>query len=266
MNELFFVVSKIAWVILSPSNLLVLLMSLATLLLLMNKVNAAKWILLPTMLAGLGLLAYPISDLLMAPLESRMSKPDVYPSSIDGIIVLGGGEELKQSISWHTAEMGNGGDRYIAAAVLVKQYPDAPVIFSGGSGLLQLQDSAKEAYIATTLLTAVGIDEDRLILESQSRNTNENFLFMKSKLPKLHGTYILVTSAFHMPRSVGIARKQHINVIPYPVDYRSNTVALRQWDFNLLEHLQVLEPAWREWIGLTVYYWTGKTSAWLPAE
>jgi uncharacterized SAM-binding protein YcdF (DUF218 family) len=89
---------------------------------------------------------------------------------------------------------------------------------------------------------------------------------MKLKLPKKNGRYLLITSAFHMPRAVGIAHKQQLNVIPYPVDYRSNALALRQWDFNLFEHLQVLEPAWREWIGLTVYYWMGKTSQWLPRD
>jgi uncharacterized SAM-binding protein YcdF (DUF218 family) len=74
----------------------------------------------------------------------------------------------------------------------------------------------------------------------------------------------LITSAFHMPRSVGIARKQGIDVIPYPVDYRSNSEDLRQVDFDLFDHLKALEPGWKEWIGLTVYYWTGKTSDWWP--
>jgi uncharacterized SAM-binding protein YcdF (DUF218 family) len=67
-----------------------------------------------------------------------------------------------------------------------------------------------------------------------------------------------------MPRAIGIARQQGLNVIAYPVDYRSNKAELRQWDFNLYEKLEVLEPAWREWIGLTVYYVMGKTNQWFP--
>jgi uncharacterized SAM-binding protein YcdF (DUF218 family) len=85
---------------------------------------------------------------------------------------------------------------------------------------------------------------------------------MKPLLPKNNGTYLLVTSAYHMPRSIAVARQQHIHVIAYPVDYRSNDLKHRQWDVDFFEHLEVLEPAWREWIGLTVYYWTGKTSEW----
>ncbi|MDX1352138.1 MAG: ElyC/SanA/YdcF family protein, partial [Thiomicrorhabdus sp.] len=76
--------------------------------------------------------------------------------------------------------------------------------------------------------------------------------------------YLLVTSAFHMARSVGIARMQGVNVIAYPVDYRTNSDNLRIFDFDFFDHLKALEPAWREWIGLTVYYFTGKTNSWFP--
>ena len=239
-------------------------MALGAVQLFRNKISAAKIILLPTALISLILLAYPISDYLMHPLETRFSKPEILPDHIDGIIVLGGGEELKLSIGWNTIEIGNGGDRFIGAAFLAKQYPNAPVIFSGGNGSLRLDSTVREGDLARKLLTTVGIDNSRLLIESQSRNTHENFVLLKPFLPNKLGTYLLITSAFHMPRSVGIARKNEINVIPYPVDYRSNTPSFRQWDFNLFEHLEVLEPAWREWIGLTVYYWTGKTSEWLP--
>lgn len=264
MDEVFFVVSKLGWAIASPSNLLVILMTFATLMLLLNKVTMAKWVLIPLMIANCLLMAYPLTDSLISPLETRFSKPTPLPQTIDGIIVLGGGEKLKQSLSWQTPELGDAADRFIAAAVLAKQFPEAPIIYSGGSNLLSFQHGQDEANIAQTLLTAIGISKDRLIIESQSRNTAENFLFMKRKLPKPNGTYLLVTSSFHMPRSVGVARKLHINVIPYPVDYRSNTAALRQWDFDMFEHVQILETAWHEWLGLTAYYWTGKTSEWLP--
>jgi uncharacterized SAM-binding protein YcdF (DUF218 family) len=265
MDNAFFMASKLAWVFLSPINLIAILMSFATIALVFNKITFAKWLLLPTMLLSVLLLIYPISDSVMYPLESRFQKPDELPVNIDGIIVLGGGEELKLSLDWHTAEMGNGGDRFFAAALLAKTYPLVPVIFSGGSGLLDSPALVTELSVAKDLLTGMGINESRLIIESSSRNTYENFVFLSSVLPQRSGRYLLITSAFHMPRSVGVARNQGFNVIPYPVDYRSNSTKLRQYDFSLFEHLQVLEPAWKEWIGLTVYYWTGKTSSWFPA-
>lgn len=264
MDNIFFVLSKLAWGLLSPINIIILLVVLATVMLFVNKVTTAKWLLLPTTLFSISLLFYPVGDMLIYPLETRFSKLTELPADIDGIIVLGGGEQLKQSVSWGTAELGSAGDRYIGAAILARQYPMVPIIFSGGSNLLSNQNLGKEAHIAKRLLTAVGIDASRLIIESQARNTFENFLLLKPLLPKSDGRYLLVTSAYHMPRSIGIARQQQINVIPYPVDYYSNIPAFRQAGFSIFEQLQALEPAWREWVGLTVYYWTGKTSAWFP--
>ena len=263
MDNLFFILSKLAWGLLSPVNLILLLLTLAALFLLLNKISAAKWLLFPTAIVSFSLLVYPVSDVLMHPLESRFSLPAELPDKIDGIIVLGGGEELKLSSSWDRAELGSGGDRYIGTAMLAKHYPDVPVIFSGGSNFLRLEVDP-DGHVASSLLSAVNVKKDRMIIESQSRNTHENFLLMKPVLPKLKGKYLLVTSAYHMPRAVGVARRQKINVIPYPVGYRSNKPHYRQWDFNAFEHIEVLEPAWREWIGLAAYYLTDKTSEWFP--
>ncbi|WP_127471165.1 YdcF family protein [Thiomicrorhabdus aquaedulcis] len=265
LDSLFFIVSKLAWAFLSPGNLMVFAFALGTTLLVFNKLKAAKRVLMPSALISFMVMAYPVSDFLMMPLESRFSTPNPMPPSIDGIIVLGGGEDLKRSLSWNVAELGLGGDRYIGAAKLAQLYPNAPVIFSGGSGSMALQNTQGEGALANTLLTTIGVAQERLILESKSRNTFENFALLKPLLPKLNGTYLLVTSAFHMPRAVGIARQQGVNVIAYPVDYHSNTRDYRTWDFDLYDHLKALEPAWKEWIGLTVYYATGKTNEWLPA-
>jgi len=266
MDNLFFIISKLAWGILSPTNLIIGLVSIATLLLWLKKTRAANFLLTLCLLINLPLLFYPVGDLLIQPLEQRFSKPIEMPTDIDGIIVLGGGEELKISHSWNIAEMGNGGDRYVGATVLAKQYPNVPIIFSGGNSFLRFRKNNNEATIAQQLLTDMGVDKQRILVESQSRNTYENFLLLKPLLPKKNGHYLLVTSAYHMPRAVGIAQKQHLNVIPYPVDYRSNHQSIRQWDFAMFSHLQVLEPAWREWIGLTVYYLTNKTPTWLPTS
>jgi uncharacterized SAM-binding protein YcdF (DUF218 family) len=265
LDEVFFILSKLAWGVLSPTNMIILMMALGTLFLMKGAVSAAKKILVSTVVMTLLLTVYPLGDSVMFPLENRFSKPQSMPEQIDGIIVLGGGEQLKTSLSWQSAELGAGGDRYIGAAILAKRYPAAPVIFTGGNNLLSFQGKGDQGNVAQTLLTAIGIEKNRLIIESKSRNTNENFLFIRPLLPVTMGNYLLVTSAFHMPRAIGIARQQGLNVIAYPVDYRSNQPVLRQWGFNLYEHLEVLEPAWREWIGLTVYYVTGRTQEWFPA-
>lgn len=264
MDNLFFLVSKIAWALLSPSNLIIFAFFLGTLLLVFKRYTGAKWFLIPSALFAMTIMVYPVSDFLMKPLEERFSKPTELPTGVDGIIILGGGEDLKRSLSWNVAELGQGADRYTGAAELAKNYPLIPVIFSGGSGSVKLQDTGGEGVIAEKILTTIGINQQRLIIESKSRNTFENFKYIKPLLPKQDGKYIVVTSAYHMPRAVGIARQLDINVVPYPVDYRTNSDALRGVDFDFYDHLRALEPAWKEWIGLTVYYLTDRTNAWFP--
>ncbi|BBP44187.1 YdcF family protein [Thiosulfativibrio zosterae] len=263
MDQFFFVLSKLAWVFLSPINLILLGFMLGTLLLLLGWRYGKTLLVLSSLLAG-SVMSYPVGDYLIQPLEKRFSAPATLPLDIDGIIILGGGEDLPRSLSWGRPELGLGGDRYIGAKELADHYPNAPVIFTGGSGSVQLQNTAGEGNLARELLTKLGIAPERLIIESKSRNTYENFNVTQPLLPKADGTYLLVTSAFHMPRSVGIARKAGINVIAYPVDYRSNSDDIRHFDFDFFDHLKSLEPAWKEWIGLSVYYWTGKTSEWFP--
>ncbi len=263
MDNVFFVLSKLAWIFLSPGNLLLITFILGSLLVLFKAYGLAKALLIPNALVAGLVLAYPVGDWLIQPLEQRFSVPAELPQQIDGIIVLGGGEDLKRSLSWNVAELGLGGDRYIAAKKLADLYPDTPVIFSGGSGSIQLQNTGSEGEIAARLFADMGLNPTRLILESESRNTYENFRNLQP-ITRPGARYILITSAFHMPRSVGIARQFGMEAIPYPVDYRSNSAALRRVDFDLFDHLKALEAGWREWIGLTVYYWTHKTNEWLP--
>lgn len=264
MDSLFFYISKFAWALLSPINLMVILVSLATILLLLNYQKMAKALLVLVLLVNLPILIYPVGDLLIYPLENRFQKPVVKLDNIDGIIVLGGAENLVTTASWQQAEVNEAADRYLYTAKLAKQYPDVPVMFTGGSGTVQFRDDKKSADIPFQVLTAAGVDPERLIIESASRNTAQNFALIKPLLPKKNGHYVLVTSAFHMPRSVGIARQQGINVIPYPVDFRSTQAGLRTWSIDYLGHINTLSTAWREWIGLTVYFVTDKTSAWFP--
>lgn len=264
MEQLFFVLSKLAWAILSPLMVLNLLLVLGTVFLLFGYRKVALRFLFPALLFSLSLIIFPLGDWLIYPLEARISQPEQLPENIDGIIVLGGGEDIKTTISWQQPQVGQASDRYFGAALLAKQYPDSPIIFTGGNNLLRFDAGTTPAELSHELLTMVGVEKKRLIIESQSRNTYENFQRLKTVIPKRNGQYLLVTSAYHMPRSVGIAEKQGISVVPYPVDYRSQTGESRQMDFALFEQFEKLEPAWREWVGLTAYFITGKTSQWFP--
>ncbi|MDT8310479.1 MAG: YdcF family protein [Methylophaga sp.] len=266
MDELFFIVSKLAWSVLSPSAFFVGLTLLALVFLYCGYLQTAKTLLLTMTLIGFTVMAYPVGDILLEKLEQRFSVPAILPEQIDGIIVLGGGEQLKTSLSWQAPQSGEAGDRYLAAAMLARHYPQTPLWVSGGSNLVQQPQHHEVADIHRQLLLMAGVSASKIHIEQNSRNTYENIHNLFQVIPEPDGQYLLVTSAYHMPRSMGIARKLGLNVIAYPVDYRSQRGDQRQWDFALFEHLETLEPAIREWLGLTIYYLTGKTSQFLPGQ
>ena len=264
MDNLFFVLSKLVWGLLSPTSLMVWLLVFVTLLLWLNYVRQAKKLLLLMSIVSFIVMGYPVGDYLIHPLETRFSVPEQMPEPLAGIIMLGGAEQLKLSASWQAPQVGDGAERILQTAELAQQYPTLPIIVTGGSNLVQMQHLDSEGQVAKKLLSQAGVEPARVIIETQARNTYENFQKIKPLLPKPAGRYILVTSAFHMPRAVGVAKQQHINVIPYPVDYRSDKPNNRYWDFDLSAHLAVLETACHEWLGLVVYYATGKTQSWFP--
>src|SRR4029077_19523341 len=119
----------------------------------------------------------------------------------DGIVVLGASIEADLSAAHGAPVVRNAPDRIIAAAILARRYPNARVVFSGGSANL-LSNDAREADFAGEVFEGLGIDNSRLTMERGSRNSLDNPEFSKALVaPKPGERWLLVTSAFHMPRS-----------------------------------------------------------------
>jgi uncharacterized SAM-binding protein YcdF (DUF218 family) len=188
------------------------------------------------------------------------------PARVDGLVVLGGGFEGAINLVRGGYDLNSGGDRFVEAAILARRFPDARVLVSGGTGTLVL-DGEGDADTAPRLLTALGVDRTRLILENRSRNTYENAQFSREMAdPKSGETWLLVTSAFHMPRSVGLFRKAGFDVVPWPVDYRtSGEEGIGLFRDNPADSLQTATMAIREWIGLAAYRASGRIDQILPA-
>ena len=149
-------------------------------------------------------------------------------------------------------------ERLTAFADLADRYPDAKLVFTGGSGALTDQ-SLKEADFAAPVLLRMGVALDRVIFESQSRNTAENASMTREILASApRGTWILVTSAFHMPRAVGVFRENGWQVFPYPVDYITRREVRPILQVGLRSGLNSLAVAAHEWTGLTFYWLTGR--------
>lgn len=262
----FFAASKMFWFLVAPSNLLMLLGGLGLLLALVPRGRRWGMRLLAVSIVGWGVLGFsPVSNYLLNPLEERFP---IYRGDepITGVILLGGAEVADVGIARGVPAYANAGERAIAFGALARKYPDVRLVFSGGNGKGN-SDTLTEARMTMIALPYLGIAPERVEFESHSRNTAENALFTKELLkPKPGERWLLVTSAFHMPRAVGCFRKVGFDVIPYPVDFRTiGPDELNETWSRTSIGLDMADVAIKEWVGLVAYYLSGKTSALFPA-
>jgi uncharacterized SAM-binding protein YcdF (DUF218 family) len=262
----FFFLSKTLGIMLLPANFLIGTGVLGVILLALRSAVLGRRLLV----ASIVLLAIcgfsPLGNWLLYPLEHRFPAWDAARGAPDGIVILGGSIDPELSAAHGAAVFTHSADRIIAAAALARQYPNARVVFSGGSANLIADDTAKEADYAASVLEGLGIARERLTTERRSRNTHENAEFSKAVAkPKDGERWVLVTSAFHMPRSVGLFRKAGFAVEPYPVDWRVGDAAnLLKFSAFAVEGLERTDIAVREWIGLVAYWLTGRIDTLLP--
>lgn len=201
----------------------------------------------------------PLGKLLLMPLEDRYPPWLPTQEAPSGIIILGGGINPDISAARGVAVSDIGIDRVIAAARLARRYPQARIIYTGGSANLVGSD-AREADFAVQLLADLGIPAERIEAERNSRNTIENAAFTRTLAsPKPGERWLLITSAFHMPRSVGLFCKVGFSVEPVPTGWRTNGL-VNPFEFgSFVGGLTLMNIAMREWIGLAASWITGKT-------
>jgi len=257
LDSLFFVFSKVAWFLISPDSLLLIWFLIGIVALWLDKVTLSKYLLIPLLTIFLLIAVFPVGNWLLYPLESKYA-PNPSLDNVDGIIVLAGSEDAVMSAVWDQVVTGGAIERDLAFMALAKKYPDAKLVFTGGSGLLMDQEY-KPADVAKQLFEEQGMNVANIIFERESRNTSENVVFTKRLVkPSVDENWILITTGWHMPRSMGIFCKAEWKVAPYPVDFRTNPDKLFQvgWDFS--GHLNGLKLGIKEWVGLLVYRITGK--------
>jgi uncharacterized SAM-binding protein YcdF (DUF218 family) len=262
---LFFTLSKTLGIMLLPTNFLLGVGLIGAILLATRFASLGRRL----MLVSVALLAIcgfsPLGNWLLYPLEQRFPPWDAARGAPDGIVVLGGPIDADLSAAHGVAVVSAAGDRLIAAAALARRYPNARLVYTGGSANL-ISNDAKEADYATALFESLGVSKARLVMERRARNTQENAEFSKVvAAPKSGERWLLVTSAYHMPRSIGLFRKAGFPVEPYPVDWRVGGRAYLMNFHNFsIDGLASVDVAVREWMGLAAYRITGKTSEFFP--
>ena len=259
---MFFIASKTLWFFAAPSALLIL----------GALIGAAFSARRNGQLLALGCLAVllvigvaPAGALLISPLENRFPAPPANLPPPYGVVVLGGAIDDDITRARGQATFDEGAERLTEAAILARRYPSARIVYSGGSNSLLARPSS-EAEDARRLLVAMGVDSERITLETHSRNTDENARFTAALVhPESGQTWLIVTSAYHMPRAMGLFRKAGFAAIADPVDYRTEG-GRRDWRLNVnLPHgLALFDLAAHEWVGLLAYRLSGRIDSFLP--
>lgn len=248
-----FVVSKLLSAITQPMFWLAFWWVLALLML-------VRWRRLATAmlwggLAVMGLLGFQaLPDALLRPLENRYPVPTaaVVERQV-GVIVLGGAVGHPDSFEAHgQVPLGEGAERMTVPVGLLRQHLGLELVFSGGEGRL-LVTGVTESHLAEVFYQQQGLDMARVRLENGSRTTRENAQQVARMLgERCKQPWLLVTSAWHMPRSMVEFEAVDCRVTPYPVDFRTgHTTSLNE--YSLAHSLVRWQVALHEWLGLFVY-------------
>jgi uncharacterized SAM-binding protein YcdF (DUF218 family) len=262
---MFFPLSKVLGFLALPSNL-VIVAGLIGVLLLLTRFRRTGRVLVVASLLLLAIFGLsPLGNALMIPLEDRFP-PWTGSGDVAGIIVLGGAVSPDVSAALNDVSLNESAERLTAAVLLAAAYPRAKIVFAGGdAGLVRVEGA--EAPFAARLLRELGVAPGRIIVEDRSRNTAENAVFANElAAPKKGERWLLVTSGYHMPRAIGVFRRAGFEVEPFPVDWRTRGSAdtLRPF-MSVGDGLRRTDTAVREWVGLFVYWLTGRSSELFPA-
>ena len=219
-----------------------------------------------TLLLGFGVLAlavvllFPVDVWLLRPLEDRFPPPTL--THVDGIVVLGGAISADVSADRAIPTLNRDGDRLVAFAALARAYPAARLIFAGGSA----SDGLTEAQATRSLLNQLGVPPGRVQYDDQSQTTWQNAVnALNLAHPASSETWVLITSAGHMPRAMGAFRGAGWpQILAWPVAYRTTKNTPPALLRPIGTKLVAVDLAAHEWAGLVEYRLSGRTEQLLP--
>lgn len=206
-------------------------------------------------LVAMGLLGFEVfPDALLRSLENRYPVPSAQSIPAHaGVIVLGGATGHPDIYQAHgQVPLGDAAERMTVPVGLMHQYPNWELVFSGGEGRL-LTTGVSEAELAKVFYEEQGLDMARVKLESGSRTTRENARLVAALLgERCKQPWLLVTSAWHMPRAMAEFESVGCNVTAYSVDFRTGA-STSLTEYSLAHSLLRWQTALHEWLGLLVY-------------
>ncbi|MCX7371447.1 MAG: YdcF family protein [Alphaproteobacteria bacterium] len=264
LDDALFLASKAFWMVVRPNTLALLLLSLGVLLLLARR-RFGRWPALLGLAWFIAVATTPLATWLTWPLENRFARPDPAPTRVDGVVVLGGAVDQELTAARGIPALNGAAERMTEAVALARRFPQARIIFTGGTPN-PLGNALTEADVARQVFTALGLPPERVVYENQARNTHENATLSRPLAnPQPGQVWLLVTSASHMPRAMGVFRAAGWPITAWPVNYSTGTTHASGYDAPFSQRLGMAEWALREYTGLAAYWALGRTNALLPA-
>jgi uncharacterized SAM-binding protein YcdF (DUF218 family) len=254
-----FYIAKVANILLEP--LYILSFFLLALVFLLLFTNLKKVIIFFTKFLLILFLFFgytPLSSFLLSKIEDFI-KPSRYPiQQLTGIIVLGGSFGLElESKERNEILLNDSAERLTKALEIYKKNPKVLILFSGYSNKL-IPTDWNETDIAKKFFLDQGVRFENLIFENKSRNTFENIKYSKDIIAKYKGTWGLITSANHMPRSYYTFKRQGLILEPIIVDYKTGTSPVFWINFDIEKGLVNWKLILREIVGISYYKITSK--------
>lgn len=241
------------WHLLKPSHALLYLLVIGCLF---GRRRWGRVLVVGAIAAFVACAVLPVATVITRPLEERFPRPLL--TEVDGIVVLAGAELAVPTAYRDEPQLSGHADRLTSFLILANRFPQARLVHSGGSSEPLVDQSA----VARRVILGAGIAPERVIFDGRSSNTCESPHNVRAHMqPERGETWLLVTSAAHMPRAMACFRAAAWDVTPYPTDYQTGS---SMWWFGLADNLQLLDFAAHEWLGLGYYRLTGRTSEFFP--
>lgn len=264
MQDIFFVISKFAWGVVQPLTLISFGLILGYFL---RRFVFGKGLLGVSLVLFIACGFFPVGEISLRYLENLYERPQVFPENIDGVIVLGGAISVPLSYSRAQVQLNENGERLTEMIRISRAFPQVRIVFSGGDWGVK-DSSHKESELLKILLKNMGFDPSRIEIENQSRNTYENYLYSFRQIQPLPGEkWLLVTSAFHLPRAAAVFNSNGWEVIPYPAGYLTSQDDFSYFSMDVLGNYYKLHVAVKEFVGIIAYTLTERIKYYdIPSE
>lgn len=261
---MFFTLSKVLSVLLDPAAILLALLTVGWLsTILRRKPAMGRFFVSVAAMYALVIAILPVDAWLGRPLEQRFPKAATLPANVAGIVVLGGAVDARRTNERGQLALNAAAERLTAFLALARRYPEARLVYTGGSGSLT-DPEAREAEAVRPHLADLGLDPSRVVFENNSRNTHESAVMAADIVkPQPDQVWLLVTSALHMPRAAGCFERAGWEIAAHPVDFLF-PADVPMFRFDLAGGLARLGAVLHEVAGLFAYRLAGMTNTFFP--